>query len=127
MSVEPCSSTAREVRSGAVVVLLIEVVRNTRSPHTTGLECARPGIGVDHATFFDAARSHDTGGVAVAAATPDEPTPRNDGHCCADTAVIVDTVSPANMVSARTKASLLLIVSFPPDLHRTQARAVHDV
>ena len=66
------SSTARDVRSGASLVTLIEVVRNTRSPHTTGLECARPGIGVDHATFFEPARSHVTGGEP-AAATPDDP------------------------------------------------------
>jgi hypothetical protein len=33
-----------------VAALLIAVVRNTRSPHTTGLECPTPGIAVFHNT-----------------------------------------------------------------------------
>ena len=54
-----------------------------RLPQTMGLECDRPGTAVFQATFFDVARSHWAGGVAVAA-TPLASVPRNAGQFCAD-------------------------------------------
>ena len=59
------------------------VVTKIRSPNTIGLECARPGIAIFQATFFDPATSHVTGGREGACATPLESGPRNAGQCCA--------------------------------------------
>src|ERR1700681_3015801 len=52
---------------------------NTRSPHTIGLDTARPGTAVFHSTFSPVARFHVTG-VGRPSPTPDAPGPRNDGQ-----------------------------------------------
>ena len=64
--------------------LLTAVDTNTRSPHTMGLETARPAIGVFHSTFWLVATFQVTG-VGEPSATPDAWGPRNDGQFCADT------------------------------------------
>src|ERR1700730_3611674 len=53
-----------------------------RWPHTTGLECARPGIGVFQSTpdIFVASQF---AGVLVPVAVPCAPAPRNCGQFCA--------------------------------------------
>src|SRR5215216_3333302 len=53
-----------------------------RSPHTTGLACERPGMGVFQTTFCDFVASQLTG-VFWFSATPDAFTPRNCGQFCA--------------------------------------------
>jgi hypothetical protein len=58
-----------------------------------------------------------TGGVA-AAATPDEPAPRNDGHCCADTTdttVIVQIVSTATKAKAPVSLAFFIVCVSPSD------------
>src|SRR5690349_24273866 len=74
VSVRPCSNCG-------LASLLMAVVTKTRSPHTTGLECARPGIGVFHAMLADFSTSQVTGGF-IPSATPDACVPRNDGQFC---------------------------------------------
>ena len=59
--------------------LLMAVVRNTRLPHTIGLECASPGIDVFQGMFTDVRESH-TVGRDCTSATPDAFGPRNEGQ-----------------------------------------------
>src|SRR5690349_18016854 len=75
VSVRPCSNCG-------LASLLMAVVTKMRSPHTTGLECARPGIGVFHAMLEDFSTSQLTGGF-IPSATPEACEPRNDGQFCA--------------------------------------------
>src|SRR6476620_8204494 len=63
--------------------LLTAVDTNTRSPHTMGLETARPATGVFHSTFCPVATFQLTG-VGEPSATPDAAGPRKDGQFCAD-------------------------------------------
>jgi hypothetical protein len=63
----------------ALPLLLIAVVTKTRSPHTTGLECASPGIGVRQTTFSPVLTSHVFGRLWPSA-TPDALGPRKDGQ-----------------------------------------------
>src|SRR5262249_1273387 len=62
-----------------VPLLLIAVVTNTGSPHTMGLECASPGIGVFQSTFEPFVASQLTG-VGLPSPTPDAFGPRNEGQ-----------------------------------------------
>src|SRR5688572_14852475 len=61
---------------------LTAVVIKTRSPQITGLEWARPGIGVFHRmlTAFSASQSV---GKAAPSVTPEAFGPRNEGQFCA--------------------------------------------
>src|SRR5260221_10255483 len=72
-------SPYRPGRNVAFGLLLTALVTKTRSPHTTGLECARPGIGVRHRTFSPLAPSQRSGRCCPSA-TPDARVPRNEGQ-----------------------------------------------
>src|SRR5688572_11285810 len=85
------------------------VVTKTRSPNTIGLERARPGIAIFHATFFDAATSHVTGGREGAGATPLASGPLNAGQCCAPAIPLRDT----NATAVRDTLSRLCICQLP--------------
>jgi hypothetical protein len=52
----------------------------TLSPHTIGLACERPGIGVFQTTFSDFAAFQLAGILPAPAATPEACTPRNCGQ-----------------------------------------------
>src|SRR5262245_45795253 len=66
-------------RKTAFGSLLTAVVTNSLSPHTIGLETARPGIAVFQRTPSPLAASHFSG-AAKPSATPDATGPRNDGQ-----------------------------------------------
>src|SRR5688572_10712590 len=97
-----------------------------RPPQTIGLECARPGSAVFHATFLDVATSHWTGGLAVAA-TPLASVPRNAGQFCADAAqgASSDTTRGRTMVCFITdvvvRRSLLEDAGAPMRLYERRA------
>ena len=74
---EPASAPCRNITESSFAGMA--VVTNTRLPQMTGLEWARPGIGVFHAMLVPFARSQVIGGCA-SVATPDELTPRNPGQ-----------------------------------------------
>ena len=60
-SSEASPSPYRPGRNVAFGLLLTALVTKIRSPHTTGLECARPGIGVRHRMFSPLAPSQRSG------------------------------------------------------------------
>src|ERR1035438_10611407 len=62
--------------------LLTAVVTNTRSPHTIGLEWARPGVGLFQAMLAPL-ETFQVAGKLFPSATPAAPGPRNDGQFCA--------------------------------------------
>jgi hypothetical protein len=83
------------------LLVVIAVVMKTRSPHTTGLECPRPGIGVFQARFTDFSASHDVGGAPWA--TPDAFLPRNEGQFC-------PAAASARIRKMQIERALILIV-----------------
>src|SRR5687768_7902102 len=72
----------------------IDVVTKTLSPHTTGDECARPGIGVFH-LMFDASQLT---GKPASLETPVPPGPRHPGQFSAADAVEVRRSAPARTI-----------------------------
>src|SRR2546422_5627376 len=81
----------------ALASLLTAVDRNTRSPHTIGLETDTPGTGVFHNTFSPVTASHFTG-VGVPSATPDAAGPRNIGQFWAD-----NVTQPTHHIATKTR------------------------
>src|SRR5882672_9789370 len=61
------------------ILPLMAVVTHTRSPHTTGLECPKPAIGVFHRTPSPRGTFHFVA-VAYPSATPAARMPRNEGQ-----------------------------------------------
>src|SRR5258705_4649929 len=78
-SSEASPSPYRPGRNDAFGLLLTALATKIRPPHTTGLECAGPGIGVRHRMFSLLAPSQRSGRFCPSAA-PDARTPRNDGQ-----------------------------------------------
>src|SRR3954467_13740726 len=60
-------------------LLLMAVVTNTWSPHTTGLECASPGSGARHRIAVPFAPSQVSGNISPSA-MPDADGPPNEGQ-----------------------------------------------
>ena len=77
--------------------LLTAVVTKTVSPQTIGLDTARPGMGVFHASPTPRGASHVVG-VLRPSATPDAWRPRNEGQSCAS----ASAGSNARMTDGRT-------------------------
>jgi len=70
-------------------LMLTAVVIKTRSPQTTGLEWARPGIGVFHRALVDC---HFVGRPR-SSATPAAFGPRNEGQFCADAVAAASNIN----------------------------------
>src|SRR6185503_9234937 len=79
--------------------LVTAVVTKTFLPHTTGLECPRPGISVFHLVFSDFSAFQVTA-EGCPSTTPEAPGPRNWGQFCAFAAV-----APAAMSNRERKSS----------------------
>src|SRR5262245_1705989 len=76
-----------------------------RSPHTTGLEWANPGITVFQMMFVPCLLSQLTG-RSVPSATPEAPFPRNEGQFCAAAKAAVASTSTILMSIATIILSL---------------------
>src|SRR5213592_2276793 len=83
------------------------VVTKTLSPHTTGHECASPGIGVFQRMFVPLVASQVVG-VGLPSATPEAFGPRNDGQFCAR--AIVATLARRTITSAMLQARRTLLI-----------------
>src|SRR5688500_15242059 len=108
-------------RSPASFMPLIEVLRQTRSPHTIGLDSPRPGIGVFHAMpSFDA--TFHLSAVACASDVPSALMPRNCGQSTpgrgADAAKghDCDAAAPRAPVTSRALAAFVIArIDGPPE------------
>src|SRR5215207_1346065 len=101
MSLDASPSPYRPGRKEASGSLLTELVTKILSPQTTGLECARPGIGVRQRTFSPFAPSQRSGRFCPSA-TPAACRPRNAGQLPATAS------GPPRGAGARAKAVLTM-------------------